>query len=158
MAGKDRHSGLRTGRPFLIPAALIALAMILGAVVWALTLEPPPLASCRLPGGTMLRLEAVTDGSRSEIAVGPYWQRLLAPVLPPQLRDRLGNTGRFLGGPNPNGIRLWASESLTRSPTAPGYPLFAVIIDEHGCVFGMGGGLVGRVDGFGGCGWDRRLW
>src|SRR5438477_8156815 len=55
------------------------------------------------------------------------------------VRSPLGNIGRYMGSPNPNGIRIWTSLSLTRYPPPGGIALPALIIDEHGCVFGEGG-------------------
>ena len=53
---------MRATPRYLIGSAGVLTGIILLATVWALTQEPPPLASCRLPDGTVLRLEAVTCG------------------------------------------------------------------------------------------------
>src|SRR5207237_8801811 len=49
-------------RRFLTLAGLVALVGVLVGAIWVLGAEPPPLGVCRLPDGSVLRLEAVTVG------------------------------------------------------------------------------------------------
>jgi hypothetical protein len=67
---------------FLILPAAIGLLTILLAAIWALAQEPAPLASCRLPDGSVLRLEAVTVGKQHRFVSGKRWQRMVARLLP----------------------------------------------------------------------------
>src|SRR5438034_11145018 len=65
----------------LLWSSVLLVAAMLTAVVWTLTLPVPPLRECRLPDGTVLRLEAVTMGPEHRLVRGRYWPRLLAPLL-----------------------------------------------------------------------------
>src|SRR5438128_988370 len=70
----------------LVLACLLVIA--LGAGAWAV-LQDPFTQTCRLPDGTLLRLEAVTYGTQHQFLLGPWWQRVLQPVLPPERQPRL---------------------------------------------------------------------
>jgi hypothetical protein len=93
----------------LILPALAAIAAILAATTWALSRETPPLAVSRLPDGTVLRLEAVTLGPQHRLALGTYWQRLIAPLLPPALRAHSGATICTYANINPPALVFWTS-------------------------------------------------
>src|SRR5437867_2242550 len=57
--------GSRRMRPkphSIVVPAVIASAAVLLATAWMLGGEPPPLGVCRLPDGTILRLDAITLG------------------------------------------------------------------------------------------------
>jgi hypothetical protein len=111
-------------RSLILPAAALVAAM-----VWALSREPPLLGECRLPDGTVLRLEAVTVGPQHCLVRGRYWQRLLAPLLPPSLRGRSGATICTYQGAAPGSVVFWTTwETSSRFTDWER----AVAFDEHG--------------------------
>jgi hypothetical protein len=117
----------------ITPMATAGILIILIAAAWALSREPAPLQVQRLPGGT-IELEAVTYGQEHRLVQGSYWQRLLAPLLPPGLQIRLLGTVHAWRGSGPGEMVFWTT---WRPP--PGYRAHfgtAVVFDEHGCQFG----------------------
>jgi hypothetical protein len=109
LAARGRRPRRRVeARPLILPA-IVLTAVILAATVWALSREPPLLGIGRLPDGTELRLEAVTVGPRHCLIRGRYWQRLLAPLLPPSLRGQSGATVCTYRGGRPGAVVFWTT-------------------------------------------------
>src|SRR4051794_15251945 len=100
----------------LLWSSVLLVAAMLTAVVWTLTLPVPPLRECRLPDGTVVRLEAISMGPEHRLVRGRYWQRLLAPVLTGALAT-YGPSVTTWRLPTPNAAVLWltwkANSSLT---------------------------------------------
>src|SRR5438093_3171834 len=100
----------------LIGCAAALVGVVLLATAWALTLEPPPLASCRLAGGSILRLEGVTRGPVHHVEVGPYWRRLIARLPLPALRQFAGDPIQDIRGTTSNSVVFWTSVDETSRP------------------------------------------
>jgi hypothetical protein len=137
----EERSRPRAGRPVLILLALIALVAILAAMLWVLAQEPAPLQVRRLPDGIEIRLEAVTFGTEHQFVRGRRWQRLLTPLLPDGLRERIG--GKVHSWRSWPGERLvfWTfrrTSPIVVTGAPPGVETRAhlpVVTDEHGCQF-----------------------
>src|SRR5437870_10604409 len=102
---------MRATPRYLIGSAAVLTGVILLTTVWALTREPPPLASCRLPDGAVLRLEAVTCGPIHRFKSGPYWQRLLARTPFPYLRTLAGDPMHEIRGSTLDSLMFWLSHA-----------------------------------------------
>src|SRR3954454_23564940 len=91
--GADAGTGVspRQGGRALFWISAVALVAALAAGCVLLAQRPPPLASGRLPDGSVLSLEAVTYGKSHRAFEGARWLRLAAAVLPPSLAERLGS-------------------------------------------------------------------
>src|SRR5437588_5851870 len=95
--------------------------------------EPAPLQTRPLPDGTVLRLEAVTYGDQHRYVKGRYWQRFLAPVLPPALQQLSGATVytyRIVSPKNVRPLVFW----ISRSPRSSSFYFLMprAALDEHG--------------------------
>jgi hypothetical protein len=119
-----------TARSVLRSATIVTVAVLL-ATAWALTQEPLPLASYRLPDGSVLRLEAITRGPTHEFKEGPYWQRLLARLPVPSLQKFAGDPIQKIEG-SPDSLVFWAS----RSGSSP-FPedLYAEVTNGRDCSY-----------------------
>jgi hypothetical protein len=95
------------GPRLLIWASVAAIVVILVATAWILLQEPPPLQVRRFPDGKLIRLEAVTMGPKHQFASGRRWQRLLAPLLPPSARRRIGATVCTYGPTEERTVVFW---------------------------------------------------
>lgn len=57
---------------FVVWSSVLVVAATLTPMVWLLTLPVPPLREARLPGGTVLRLEAVSTDPDHRMVRGRY--------------------------------------------------------------------------------------
>jgi hypothetical protein len=103
----------------------------------------------RLPDGASLALLGYTYGPQHRFLTGPRWQKLLWPVAPAPLREKLTGVREMwrYGNVPPNGMVLW----MLRRPETLGAPFDGyhrlAALDEHGCelaadptaVYGAGG-------------------
>jgi hypothetical protein len=108
MDKEERRAGTRSRYPSLTLLALSALVLILAATGWTLIREPPPLQVCRLPDGTLLRLEAITRGPEHRFVLGRYGMRLLASVLP-GTPGHFGTTLCAYGPTDPATLVFWTT-------------------------------------------------
>src|SRR5437660_11843517 len=102
---------MRATPRYLIGSAAILTGVILLTAIWALIQEPPPLASCRLADGSVVRLEAVTCGPVHRFKSGPYWQRLLARAPLHSLRALAGDPIREFRGATPDSLVFWTTRN-----------------------------------------------
>src|SRR5207253_5145629 len=100
---------MRATPRYLMGSAAALTGVILLTAIWALIQEPPPLASCRLADGSVVRLEAVTCGPVHRFKRGPYWQRLLAQSSVPALRALAGYPIQEVRSTVPNSLVFWTS-------------------------------------------------
>jgi hypothetical protein len=120
-------------RRFLTLAGLVALVVVLVGAIWTLSAEPPPLGVCRLPDGSVLRLDAVTVGPEHQFVMGRYGQRLLAALLPPGLTGSSGATITTYHSINPPAIIFWTSRPGVPNPMYGfGVASRTVVLDGHG--------------------------
>jgi hypothetical protein len=120
---------MRAAPRSLVYPSMAAIVAILAGTAWALSREPPPLAVHRLPDGTVLHLEAVTVGPQHRLVRGRYWQRFLAPLLPPAVRGRSGATVCTYLGSSPGAVIFWTTWETSSRFTDWSR---AVAFDEHG--------------------------
>src|SRR5258708_37584207 len=111
-------------------SAGVLTGVILLTAIWALIQEPPPLASCRLADGSVVRLEAVTRGPVHRVKSGPYWQRLLARAPFPSLRALAGDPIQEFRGATPDSLVFWTTRKAPVGGISSGS---ASVINERGC-------------------------
>jgi hypothetical protein len=112
----------------LTGAAAAALVACLLAGLWALeTLHRRDIRT--LPDGSTLELAGVTHGTTHEVVHGNWWQKRLFPVVPANLRPRLGILASSHRSPNPDVVCFW----IVRRGPRPSQPTLAEVFDEHGC-------------------------
>jgi len=117
------------GRSAGLPAAAAIVSMLL-IVGWLLAREPSPLQRCSLPDGSVLTLEAVTYGRQHRFVGGPWWRRLLTPLLPAPLKGIIAGTPPAEYHSDSETIVFWVSRS--GQVRAPAGRSRAVIFDEEG--------------------------
>ncbi|HSU52998.1 MAG TPA: hypothetical protein VLT36_02935 [Candidatus Dormibacteraeota bacterium] len=85
----------------VVPIAAVLLALTLLGLLARVKPIPTDVGAVRtLPGGTILRLEKVvlTNGSFNYMRQsGNKWARMIAPALPPFLRNRISISGGGFG-------------------------------------------------------------
>jgi hypothetical protein len=123
---------MRATPRYLMRSAAVLTGAILLTAAWALIQEPPPLTSCRLADGSVLRLEAVTRGPVHEFKGGPYWQRLLARAPFPSLRALAGDPIQEFRGATPDSLALWTTR---KAPVGGISSVSAEVINERGCSY-----------------------
>ena len=123
---------MRATPRYLIGSAGVLTGVILLAAAWALTREPPPLASCRLPDGTDIRLEAVTHGPVHRFKNGPYWQRLLARAPLHSLRALAGDPVGEIRGATPDSLVFWTTREVRPNE---GFGGGCEVVNEQGCAY-----------------------
>jgi hypothetical protein len=137
----------------MLPILLVLLAIVI--ILAARTQgRPEPL---KLPDGSLLTLEAVTYGSRHEVVLGPWWVKVLRPVVPEGWRHDLYH--RFhcrvqsLTAPTPETLVFWTVRRGVQPPVISRIPLYnsprLVAFDEHGCEIEAAGYATRYFNGWG---------
>jgi hypothetical protein len=143
------RGGSRTTGRVILAASLVAGAVLLIVGVVELSKTDRGTQGRRLPDGASLALLGYTYGPQHRFLTGPRWQKLLWPVAPAPLRERLAGVREMwrYGNVPPKGMVLW----MLRRPEARGAPFDGrhsmAALDEHGCellvdpsaVYGAGG-------------------
>jgi hypothetical protein len=124
--------GSRRTRLGCLLAAILATGGVCVFGVVGLRAADRPRQAQRLPDGSTLALLGVTYGSTQRFLTGSWWQKLLWPVVPPPLREKLDSVLEFTPSDAPPGsLTLWMQRQ--ERGNVPPREQRLTTLDAHGC-------------------------
>jgi hypothetical protein len=115
-----------------ILSILVVVVLVLLAA-WLLTRPRKQVEVWTLPDGSVISLAGVTYGKNHEIRYDNRWQDYLSPVIPSNLRAKLGARVASHMPASSNAVVIWLwRDNSARNPINPEMPIYLTTVDENG--------------------------